>query len=296
MEEIVVNFFYEMICLIDCILGFIWNCFYQGINVYNVECVCQLVYDGYELVYVFCYCSYMDYLLFFYVLYYQGLVLLYIVVGINLNFWLVGLIFCCLGVFFICCIFKGNKFYFIVFCEYFGELFSCGYFVEYFVEGGCFCMGCLLDLKIGMLLMIIQVMLCGGMCLIMLILIYIGYEYVMEVGIYVKELCGVMKEKESLLQMLCGLSKLCNFGQGYVNFGELMLLMIYFNQYVLDWCEFIDFIEVVCLVWLMLMVNNIVVDLMVCINNVGVVNVMNLCCIVFLVLCQCLFICEQLIE
>lgn len=162
MEEIVVNFLYEMICLIDCIFGFIWNCLYQGINVYNVECVCQLVYDGYEIVYVFCYCSYMDYLLFFYVLYYQGLVFLYIVVGINFNFWLVGLIFCCFGVFFICCIFKGNKFYFIVFCEYFGELFSCGYFVEYFVEGGCFCIGCLFDLKIGMLLMIIQVMLCGG--------------------------------------------------------------------------------------------------------------------------------------
>lgn len=118
----------------------------------------------------------------------------------------------------------------------------------------------------------------------------------MEVGIYVKELCGVIKEKESLLQMVCGLSKLCNLGQGYVNFGELLLLMIYFNQYVLDWWEVIDLIEVVCFFWLMLMVNSIVVDLMVCINNVGVVNVMNLCCMVLLVFCQCLLICEQFIQ
>ncbi|VEB92255.1 glycerol-3-phosphate acyltransferase [Citrobacter koseri] len=42
----------------------------------------------------------------------------------------------------------------------------------------------------------------------------------MEVGTYAKELRGATKEKESLPQMLRGLSKLRNLGQGYVNFGE----------------------------------------------------------------------------
>lgn len=79
----------------------------------------------------------------------------YIVVGINLNFWFVGSIFRRLGAFFIRRTFKGNKFYFIVFREYFGELFSRGYFVEYFVEGGRFRTGRLLDSKIGTLSMII---------------------------------------------------------------------------------------------------------------------------------------------
>lgn len=41
-------------------------------------------------------------------------------------------------------------------------------------------------------------MLRGGTRSITLISIYIGYEYVMEVGIYVKELRGATKEKESL--------------------------------------------------------------------------------------------------
>ena len=55
-----------------------------------------------------------------------------------------------------------------------------------------------------------------------------------------KELRGATKEKESLPQMLRGLSKLRNLGQGYVNFGEPMPLMTYLNQHVPDWRESIE--------------------------------------------------------
>lgn len=75
--------------------------------------------------------------------------------------------------------------------------------------------------------MTIQAMLRGGTRPITLVPIYIGYEHVMEVGTYAKELRGATKEKESLPQMLRGLSKLRNLGQGYVNFGEPMPLMTY---------------------------------------------------------------------
>ena len=79
--------------------------------------------------------------------------------------------------------------------------------------------------------MTIQAMLRGGTRPITLVPIYIGYEHVMEVGTYAKELRGA-KEKESLPQMLRGLSKLRNLGQGYVNFGEPMPLMTYLNNHV----------------------------------------------------------------
>ena len=46
--------------------------------------------------------------------------------------------------------------------------------------------------------------------------IYIGYEHVMEVGTYAKELRGAAKEKEGFMQMVRGLRKLRNLGQGYV--------------------------------------------------------------------------------
>ena len=176
MEEIAANFSYEMIRLTDRILGFTWNRLYQGINVHNAERVRQLAHDGHELVYVPCHRSHMDYLLLSYVLYHQGLVPPHIAAGINLNFWPAGPIFRRLGAFFIRRTFKGNKLYSTVFREYLGELFSRGYSVEYFVEGGRSRTGRLLDPKTGTLSMTIQAMLRGGTRPITLIPIYIGYE------------------------------------------------------------------------------------------------------------------------
>ncbi|SBM13760.1 glycerol-3-phosphate 1-O-acyltransferase PlsB, partial [Klebsiella pneumoniae] len=267
-----------MIRLTDRILGFTWNRLYQGINVHNAERVRQLAHDGHEIVYVPCHRSHMDYLLLSYVLYHQGLVPPHIAAGINLNFWPAGPIFRRLGAFFIRRTFKGNKLYSTVFREYLGELFSRGYSVEYFVEGGRSRTGRLLDPKTGTLSMTIQAMLRGGTRPITLVPIYIGYEHVMEVGTYAKELRGATKEKESLPQMVRGLSKLRNLGQGYVNFGEPLPLMTYLNQHVPDWREAIDPIEAVRPSWLTPTVNSIAADLMVRINNAGAANAMNLCC------------------
>jgi glycerol-3-phosphate O-acyltransferase len=111
-----------------------------------------------------------------------------------------------------------------VFREYLGELFSRGYSVEYFVEGAFPYWPPArsedrhaVDDHPGHAARRNRP--------ITLVPIYIGYEHVMEVGTYAKELRGATKEKESLPQMLRGLSKLRNLGQGYVNFGEPMPLM-----------------------------------------------------------------------
>ena len=136
----------------------------------------------------------------------------------------------------------------------------------------------MLDPKTGTLSMTIQAMLRRGNRPITLVPIYIGYEHVMEVGTYAKELRGATKEKENLLQMMRGLSKLRNLGQGYVNFGEPMPLMTYLNHHVPEWRESIDPIEAVRPAWLTPTVNLIAADLMVRINNAGAANAMNLCC------------------
>ncbi|MBJ3816238.1 glycerol-3-phosphate 1-O-acyltransferase PlsB [Shimwellia pseudoproteus] len=278
MEEIAANFSYEAIRMSDRILGFTWNRLYQGINVHNAERVRQLAHEGHELVYVPCHRSHMDYLLLSYVLYHQGLVPPHIAAGINLNFWPAGPIFRRLGAFFIRRTFKGNKLYSTVFREYLGELFTRGYSVEYFVEGGRSRTGRLLDPKTGTLSMTIQAMLRGGSRPITLVPIYIGYEHVMEVGTYAKELRGATKEKEGFMQMVRGLSKLRNLGQGYVNFGEPLPLMSFLNQHVPEWRESIDPIEAVRPAWLTPTVNTIANTLMTRINNAGAANAMNLCC------------------
>ncbi|ELY2623287.1 glycerol-3-phosphate 1-O-acyltransferase PlsB [Cronobacter malonaticus] len=296
MEEIAADFSYEAIRITDRVLGFTWNRLYQGINVHNAERVRQLAHDGHEIVYVPCHRSHMDYLLLSYVLYHQGLVPPHIAAGINLNFWPAGPIFRRLGAFFIRRTFKGNKLYSTVFREYLGELFSRGYSVEYFVEGGRSRTGRLLDPKTGTLSMTIQAMLRGGTRPITLVPIYIGYEHVMEVGTYAKELRGATKEKESLLQMLRGLSKLRNLGQGYVNFGEPLPLMTFLNQHVPEWRDAIDPIEAVRPAWLTPTVNEIAAKLMVRINNAGAANAMNLCCTALLASRQRSLTREQLTE
>lgn len=278
MEEIAANFSYEAVRLTDRVLGLTWNRLYKGINVHNAERVRQLAHDGHEIVYVPCHRSHMDYLLLSYVLYHQGLVPPHIAAGINLNFWPAGPIFRRLGAFFIRRTFKGNKLYSTVFREYLGELFSRGYSVEYFVEGGRSRTGRLLNPKTGTLSMTIQAMLRGGSRPITLVPIYIGYEHVMEVGTYANELRGATKEKESFIQMVRGLSKLRNLGQGYVNFGEPLPLMAYLNQHIPEWRDSIDPIEAIRPAWLTPTVNNIAADLMVRINNAGAANAMNLCC------------------
>ncbi|MEA1063210.1 glycerol-3-phosphate 1-O-acyltransferase PlsB [Erwinia sp. HR93] len=296
MEEIAANFSYEAIRITDRVLGFTWNRLYQGINVHNAERVRKLAHEGHELVYVPCHRSHMDYLLLSYVLYHQGLVPPHIAAGINLNFWPAGPIFRRLGAFFIRRTFRGNKLYSTVFREYLGELFSRGYSVEYFVEGGRSRTGRLLEPKTGTLSMTLQAMLRGGSRPITLVPIYIGYEHVMEVGTYAKELRGATKEKESLLQMLRGLSKLRNLGEGYVNFGEPIPLNNWLNQRVPEWREDIDPIEAVRPAWLTPAVNEIAATLMVRINNAAAANAMNLCCTALLASRQRSLTREQLLE
>ncbi len=296
MEEIAADFKYEVVRLSDRVLGWTWNRLYKGINVNNAERVRKLAQDGQEIVYVPCHRSHMDYLLLSYVLYHQGLVPPHIAAGINLNFWPAGPIFRRLGAFFIRRTFKGNKLYSTVFREYLGELFSRGYSVEYFVEGGRSRTGRLLEPKTGTLAMTIQAMLRGGSRPITLVPIYIGYEHVMEVGTYAKELRGATKEKESFFQMINGLRKLRNLGQGYVNFGEPLHLTPYLNKNVPQWRESIDPIEAHRPSWLTPTVQNIADTIMVRINNSAAANAMNLCSTALLASRQRSLTREQLIE
>ncbi len=296
MEEVAANFSYEAIKITDRVMGWLWSRLYQGINVHGGERVRQLAQDGHEIVYVPCHRSHMDYLLLSYVLYHQGLVPPHIAAGINLNFWPAGPIFRRLGAFFIRRTFKGNKLYSTVFREYLGELFSRGYSVEYFVEGGRSRTGRLLDPKTGTLSMTLQAMLRGGSRPITFVPIYIGYEHVMEVGTYAKELRGAAKEKENFLQMVRGLRKLRNLGQGYVNFGEPLPLMNYLNKNVPEWREAIDPIEPQRPAWMTPVVNDIAARLMVRINDAGAANAMNLCVTALLASRQRSLTREQLIE
>ncbi|PLK59148.1 glycerol-3-phosphate 1-O-acyltransferase [Candidatus Palibaumannia cicadellinicola] len=289
-KEIAADFSYEAIRFSDRVLGWTWNLLYQGLHVRNVDRVRKLAENGHEIVYLPCHRSHMDYLLLSYVLYHQGLVPPHIAAGINLNFWPTGPIFRRLGAFFIRRTFKGNKLYSTIFREYLCELFTRGYSVEYFLEGGRSRTGRLLEPKKGTLTMTIQAMLRAGKRPITLVPIYVGYEHVMEVATYAKELYGAVKEKEGFIQMVCGFRQLRHLGLGYVNFGEPLSLVTWLNQQVPQWRENLDPIPIEATHkpdWLAPTVDNIAVTIMIRINNAAAVNAINLCSSVLLASRQC---------
>ena len=277
MDEIASDFSYSMIKKGERLLSWLWNRIYQGLNINNASVVRKLAQDGHEIVYVPCHRSHMDYLLLSYVLYHEGMVPPHIAAGINLNFFPAGPIFRRGGAFFIRRSFKGNKLYSTIFREYLAELFSKGYSVEYFSEGGRSRTGRLLQAKTGMLAMTIQAMLRGLNRPVTLVPVYIGYEHVMEVSTYAKELRGKRKEKENAGLVLKTIRKLRNFGQGYVNFGEPIQLNQYLNEQVPEWTQDIDPVGSAKPQWINPVVNVLANKVMTHINDAAATNALTLC-------------------
>lgn len=234
-DEIAANYSSTLVRVLDRFMTWMWSRIYNGIDVRGADAVRKLAQQGHEVIYVPCHRSHMDYLLLSYVIYKEGLVPPHIAAGVNLNFFPIGSIFRRGGAFFIRRSFRGNKLYSAVFREYLCWLFQKGYPVKYFTEGGRSRTGRLLPPKTGMLAMTVQGMLRGQQRPISLVPVYLGYEHIMEVATYLKELKGKNKEKESMWQVLGSLRKLKNFGQGYVTFGQPINLKSYLDHRVGNW-------------------------------------------------------------
>ncbi|RMW84717.1 glycerol-3-phosphate 1-O-acyltransferase PlsB [Aggregatibacter aphrophilus] len=272
LDEIAANVSYEGLRVADRFLRWLWNKLYQGIDVENADRVRKLALEGHEIVYVPCHRSHIDYLLLSYVLYHQGLVPPHIAAGINLNFWPVGGMFRRGGAFFIRRTFKGNRLYSTIFREYLAELFHRGYSVEYFIEGGRSRTGRLLAPKTGMMSMTLQALQQQQTRPISIVPVYVGYEHVLEVDTYAKELRGAAKEKENAGLVLRVIKKLRNLGKGYVNFGEPIILSNYLNQHFPEWKEPLEDRPQ----WFNKAVDAVSHQVMVNINKAAAVNAMNL--------------------
>ncbi|MGX2947460.1 glycerol-3-phosphate 1-O-acyltransferase PlsB [Frederiksenia canicola] len=294
LDEIAANVKHESLRTADRVLSWLWNKLYQGINVQYAERVRKLALEGHELVYVPCHRSHMDYLLLSYILYHQGLVPPHIAAGVNLNFWPAGPLFRSWGAFFLRRTFKGNRLYSTIFREYLAELFYRGYSVEYFIEGGRSRTGRLLEPKTGMMSMTLQALQRGLSRPISIVPVYIGYEHVLEVDTYAKELRGAEKEKENAGLVLRVIKKLRNLGQGYVNFGEPIQLNHYLNLQFPEWKE--PLAEGERPKWLNNAVEAVSKQVMVNINNAAAVNAKNLIGSVLLASRQRSLTREQLIE
>lgn len=276
MDEVAGDYRESMISVGSRVLTWLWKRLYKSIEVSNASTVRNLAQEGHEIIYVPCHRSHMDYLLLTYIIAQEGLVTPRIAAGINLNFWPAGPIFRKAGAFFIRRSFKGNRLYSTIFREYLGLLFERGYSVKYYSEGGRSRTGRLLSPKTGMLAMTMQSLLRGIDRPLTLVPVYIGYEHVMEVGTYHKELSGSEKKSESVLGVFKAIKSLRNYGKGYVNFGEPININKFLTDEVPDWKESINPIEPQKPKWLSPTVNLLAEKVMTNINQCAALNGVSL--------------------
>jgi glycerol-3-phosphate O-acyltransferase len=271
-DEIAADYRVGLVRISEKLLGRIWNKIYNGIHVGHAYRVRELAQNGHEIIYVPCHRSHMDYLLLTYVIHHEGLVTPHIAAGINLNFWPAGNIFRRCGAFFLRRSFAGNKLYTATFREYLELLFNRGYSVKYYLEGGRSRTGRLLSPKTGMLAMTMQAALKGINRPVSIVPVYIGYEHVMEVKSYQKELKGKSKKKESPTQVFSAIRKLKNYGHGFVNFGEPLQINQFLDSQVADWRETTPEDPDKKPTWLTPVVNQLADTIMTRINSAAALN------------------------
>ncbi len=236
-NEIASDFTYTIIRFLEVVLSWFWNKLYKGIRIHHIERV-QDIARGNEIIYVPCHRSHIDYLLLSYILFQNSLTPPHIAAGINLNMPIIGRILRRGGAFFMRRTFKGNQLYTAVFNEYLHTLFSRGFPVEYFIEGGRSRTGRMLNPKTGMLAITLRSYLRSARRPIVFVPVYIGYERVLEGRTYLGELRGQAKKKESIFDLFRVLSALkLPFGQVAVNFGEPVALGKFLDRHQPGWRE-----------------------------------------------------------
>ncbi|MCX6119793.1 MAG: glycerol-3-phosphate 1-O-acyltransferase PlsB [Proteobacteria bacterium] len=257
----------------------LWNKIYDGIQVENAQRLKQMPANA-EIVYVPCHRSHMDYLLLNYVLYDLGEVTPHVAAGVNLNFWPVGSLLRRFGAFYIRRTFNNNRLYSTVFSEYVAFLLQRGAPLQFFLEGGRSRSGKLLPPKTGMVAMVVNSYLRDPSRPIFFVPVYIGYDRVMEIKSYRKELSGSKKQSESVGQLVKTRAVLkSKHGKAYIGFGRPISLEDFLGAKHPSWQEHRVDVDAKP-AWLNPVVQDLANDVMVEINENAIVGPVGLVAVI----------------
>jgi glycerol-3-phosphate O-acyltransferase len=222
--EIAANYNYAFVRVAYFLFTWFWNRIYDGVELQHLRSFQKLAPD-YEIIYVPCHRSHIDYMLVSYFVYENGLVPPHIAAGVNLNLPVLGHFLRMGGAFFLRRSFRSQKLYSAVFYEYLARILANGTAIEYFIEGTRSRTGRLLQPKGGMLSMTVRGYLRSPTRPIMFQPIYVGYERLVEGRSYTAELSGQAKKTESwgdLLKVFGVLRQ--RYGKVHVSFAEPVFL------------------------------------------------------------------------
>jgi glycerol-3-phosphate O-acyltransferase len=279
--EIAANYSYAFVRVASFALAWFWNKIYDGVELQHFRKF-QEQAPNYEIIYVPCHRSHIDYLLVSYFIYHNGLVPPHIAAGINLNLPVLGRFLRKGGAFFLRRSFRSQKLYSAIFHEYLARILSNGTAIEYFIEGTRSRTGRLLQPKGGMLSMTVRSYLDAPVRPIMFQPIYVGYERLVEGSSYSAELSGQKKKTESLgdLFKVFGILKQ-RYGKVHVSFAEPIFLDDLLNRYDQDWRESTSSAEKKP-PWLNSLVEELGQQIMTGINEATHVNAINLLAVILL--------------
>ncbi len=285
LDEILADISYPYLKFTSVLLHLVWNKLYQGITIKGAEKVHELIQREHEIIYVPCHRSHMDYLLLFYALFHEFLVVPHVVAGNNLNFFPISHFLRSCGAFFMRRKFKGDKLYTAVFREYIHTLCTRGYSIEFFIEGGRSRTGRTLPPRTGLVSMAVQNQILSRHRPITFVPIYLGYEKVLEVNSYMNELTGTKKkEKESFWQLFYIYKRFKYYGRGYISFGEPVTIRDSLDQNVPGWEQETLGATMGSLrpAWLFDTVNQISDEIVMHMNASAAINGLNLCALAIL--------------
>lgn len=242
-NEIAADYSYSFVRIAALALSWFWNRIYDGVTLHHFSEFQKIAAD-YEVIYVPCHRSHMDYLLVSYFVYQHGFVPPHVAAGVNLNLPVVGRILRWGGGFYIRRSFRTQKLYSTVFNEYLSTIQSQGTSIEYFIEGTRSRTGRMLQPMSGMLAMTVRGYLRTPARPVMFQPVYIGYERLVEGNSYTAELSGEKKKSESLFDLL-NIFKIMRqrYGKVHVSFAEPIFLDDLLDKHEPAWREQTPIIE-----------------------------------------------------
>jgi glycerol-3-phosphate O-acyltransferase len=293
--EIAADYSYGFVRVASFALTWFWNRIYDGVDLTHFRGFQQVAPD-YEIIYVPCHRSHIDYLLVSYFVYHNGLVPPHVAAGVNLNLPVLGRFLRKGGAFFLRRSFRSQKLYSAVFHEYLARILANGTAIEYFIEGTRSRTGRLLQPKAGMLSMTVRSYLRAPTRPIMFQPIYVGYERLVEGKSYIAELSGQKKKSESLgdLFKVFGVLKQ-RYGKVHVSFAEPVFLDALLDEYDPGWRE-LPASEDEKPRWLNPLVDDLGLRIMRGINQATHVNAVNLLAAILLTTRKLAMGVEELLE